>query len=255
MLQSRTQDMFPVEPVVAIWSSLSSLNTVSPRRESVRVVAPLRLVPAVAPPASDAELRSWFAREVLPLDQMLLRFLRRNWRNASEIEDLKQDAYARVWEAARRERPTRTKPFLFLVLRNLMIDRLRQKRLVCIDFVGDLDRLDVSDGSPSPERHVAARQELRLLQASLDGLAPLTRQILILRKVEGHPQRQVANLLGLTEEAVEHQLAKAIRQIKAAVARRQQPRVRHRSACSNTANQNGKIGVEFSALKLTALEY
>jgi RNA polymerase sigma-70 factor (ECF subfamily) len=125
----------------------------------------------------------------------------------------------RLWEAAHRGRPTRAKAFLFLIVRNLMIDRLRQKRLVCIDSVADPDQLDVSDGAPTPERHVAGRQDLRRLQACMDDLPPRTRQILMLRKVEGYAQREVAMLLGVTEEAVEHQVSRGVRQVKRAFTR------------------------------------
>ena len=68
----------------------------------------------------------WFMRDVLPLEPMLTRFLRRNWRNEAEISDLRQEAYARIYESARRERPLQIKPFLFQIARNLMIDRLRK---------------------------------------------------------------------------------------------------------------------------------
>ena len=48
--------------------------------------------------ASDAE--AWFVREVLPLEATLIQFLRRNWRDKSEISDLRQEVYARVFAAA-----------------------------------------------------------------------------------------------------------------------------------------------------------
>ena len=45
----------------------------------------------------------WFVREVLPLEPMIVRFLRRNWRNEAEIDDLRQEAYVRIYESAMRE--------------------------------------------------------------------------------------------------------------------------------------------------------
>ena len=32
-----------------------------------------------------SELKAWFVREVLPLEAILMHFLRHNWRDASEI--------------------------------------------------------------------------------------------------------------------------------------------------------------------------
>jgi RNA polymerase sigma-70 factor (ECF subfamily) len=169
--------------------------------------------------APGAELDRWFRDEILPLEPMLVRFLRRNWRDGSEIADLLQEAYARVCESARRAKPVQAKPFLFLVVRNLMIDRMRQKNVVSIETMGDFEWLGISDDRPSPEQHAAARQELRFLQAALDTLPPRCRQVVVLRKVSGFSQREVARQMSITEETVEHQLAKGLRALHDAVSR------------------------------------
>ena len=52
-----------------------------------------------------SDVKHWFVREVLPLEAMLMHFLHQNWRNKVEIEDLRQDVYTHVLEAARREIP------------------------------------------------------------------------------------------------------------------------------------------------------
>jgi len=159
------------------------------------------------------DLDRWFAREILPLEPMLNRFLRRKWRDEAEISDLRQEAYIRVYDAARRNRPLQAKPFLFLTVRNLMIDKLRQKSIVSIETMADFGWSNVSDDKPSPEQNTAARQELQLLQGALDDLPERCRQIVVLRKVEGLSQREVAGRLGVTEDIVEHQLAKGLRQL------------------------------------------
>jgi RNA polymerase sigma-70 factor (ECF subfamily) len=157
------------------------------------------------------DLDRWFAREILSLEPMLNRFLRRKWRDEAEIPDLRQEAYIRVYDAARRNRPLLAKPFLFLTVRNLMIDRLRQKNIVSIETMADFGWSNVSDDKPSPEQNTAARQELQLLQEALDALPGRCREVVVLRKVEGLSQREVASRLGVTEDIVEHQLAKGLR--------------------------------------------
>src|SRR3954469_17830957 len=152
-----------------------------------------------------------FIREVLPLEPMLTRFLQRNWRNEAEISDLRQEAYARVYEAASRGLPLQTKPFLFQTARNLMIDRLRKQNVVSLETMAEFDWLNVSDDKPSSEAYVSARQELRLLQAALDDLPPRCRQIVVMRKVDGLSQKEVAKRMGITVETVENQVAKGMR--------------------------------------------
>jgi RNA polymerase sigma factor (sigma-70 family) len=169
---------------------------------------------------ADRPIDDWFMREVLPLEPMLTRFLQRNWRNDAEISDLRQEAYARVYEAAQRERPQLVKPFLFQITRNLMIDRLRRQSVVNLESVADFDWLNVSDDKPSSEAYVAARQELRLLQAALDKLPPRCRQVVLMRKVDGLSQKEVAKHMGITIETVENQVAKGMRVLAQALGSR-----------------------------------
>jgi RNA polymerase sigma factor (sigma-70 family) len=168
-------------------------------------------------PDGEEVLAHWFMEEVVPLEPMLVRFLNRNWRNRDEIPDLLQEVYVRVYESATRELPRTVKPFLFTIARNLMIDRLRQMNVVSFEAVADFDKLNVIDDMPSPERLTSAREELRQLQKAVDGLPPRCRQIVILRKIDGLPQREVARRLGVTEEVVESQVGKAMRLLTNAV--------------------------------------
>jgi len=157
------------------------------------------------------QVDDWFMQEVLPLEAALTRFLQRNWRQAAEIPDLRQETYARAYEAALRERPLRVRPFLFQIARNLMIDRVRRQSVVSLETMADFDWQNVSDDGPSLENHVAARQQLRLLQEALDELPPRCRQIVVMRKIEGLSQKEVAARMNITVDTVENQVAKGVR--------------------------------------------
>lgn len=78
-------------------------------------------------------LDEWFISHVLPLEGLIHAFLRRHGHEDSEIPDLRQDAYARIYEAARRGLPAQTKPFVMTTVRNLLIDRIRRSRIVSIE--------------------------------------------------------------------------------------------------------------------------
>lgn len=157
------------------------------------------------------QVDDWFMQEVLPLEQALTRFLQRNWRQPADVPDMRQEVYARAYEAALRELPQRVKPFLFQIARNLMIDRVRRQSVVSLETVADFDWLDVTDEGPSLENQVAARQQLRLLQQALDELPPRCRQIVVMRKVEGLSQKEVAAAMGIAVDTVENQVAKGVR--------------------------------------------
>ena len=50
-------------------------------------------------------LERWFATEILPHEAALMRYLRRAWSRAADIPDLRQEAYARVYESAAKSLP------------------------------------------------------------------------------------------------------------------------------------------------------
>jgi RNA polymerase sigma-70 factor (ECF subfamily) len=157
------------------------------------------------------QVDDWFMRDVLPLEAALTRFLQRNWRQPAEIADLRQETYARAYEAGLRERPKQVKPFLFQIARNLMIDRLRRQSVVSLETMADFEWANVSDDAPSLESRVAARQQLRQLQHALDDLPPRCRQIIVMRKIEGLSQKEVAQRMGIAVDTVENQVAKGVR--------------------------------------------
>ncbi len=153
----------------------------------------------------------WFVREVLPLEPALMNFLRRSWRNKSEIVDLRQDVYVRVYQAACAQIPNPVKPFVFTVARNLLINRIHHDQVVSIETVADLDAFDVPMDVPGPDRNAMARQELRVLLAALDRLPERGRDVVIMRKIEGLSRPEIARRLGIGEATVAEHLTRAIR--------------------------------------------
>jgi RNA polymerase sigma factor (sigma-70 family) len=159
------------------------------------------------------DLDHWFAREILPHEESLTRFLARAWPQRDEIHDLRQEIYTRVYQAAAAQRPNLPKSFLFATARHLMTDRLRRNRVVSIEAVGDLHDSNVLMDERSPERWLDARQMLKRLAEALDRLPDRCREVVWLRRVEDLPQKQIAARLGISEKTVEKQIAKGTRLI------------------------------------------
>jgi RNA polymerase sigma factor (sigma-70 family) len=157
------------------------------------------------------DVREWFVREVLPLEAALMQFLQHNWRNKNDIADLRQEVYVRVFDAAKKEIPARTRQFVFATARNLLITRIRDESVVPIEAVADLDALNVAKDEPGPERSAVARDELRRLQSALERLPPRCRQAVILGRIEDLPRREIAARMGVSEDTVTEHIAKGMR--------------------------------------------
>jgi RNA polymerase sigma factor (sigma-70 family) len=156
--------------------------------------------------AAASSVEAWFVHEVLPLEAILMQYLRHNWRESSDAEDLRQEIYIRVCQAARKEIPKPTKSFVFMTARNLLIDKARKKHVVPMEVVTDLDALEIAVDVPGPDRNVIARDELRRLQAALDQLPPRCREAIVLGRIEGLTGREIARRMGIAETTVSEHL-------------------------------------------------
>jgi len=157
------------------------------------------------------DLDDWFVREVLPLEASLMRYLRRNWRDANELPDLRQEVYVRVYESARARLPESASAFLFTAARNLLIDRARRAQIVSLEAWADMDVSNLVVDELTPERHAGGRADLQVLQDAMEELPARCREVVQLRKIEGMSQREVAAHMGIQEDTVEKQIAKGMR--------------------------------------------
>jgi RNA polymerase sigma factor (sigma-70 family) len=165
------------------------------------------------------DLDLWFKREILVYEAALMRFLLRAWSHRDEVDDLRQETYVRVYEAAAHSRPHAPKSFLFATARHLMTDRIRRRRVVAIDAVGDLDALNVMVDELTPEDRASAYEELRHLAEAIDVLPPRCREVVWLRRVEDMSQREVAVRLGMTQKNVEKHVMRGMKLLARALHR------------------------------------
>lgn len=135
--------------------------------------------------------------------------------NASDAEDVAQDAMLRLWRAAadwRADGPARPATWLHKVVANLCVDRLRRSgRSV------ELGEDDFADDGPSPEAHLQDRGRLAALDAALATLPERQRQAVVLRHIEGLANPEIAEILGIGVAAVESLTARGKRALKAAL--------------------------------------
>jgi RNA polymerase sigma factor (sigma-70 family) len=159
----------------------------------------------------DENVHAWFVREVLPLEAALTKYLQHNWREQAGVADMVHDVYVRVIDAARREIPKLTAPFVFATARNLLVDRVRQEKIIPFEAVENLEALAVAADMPAPDEQTIAREELRRVQAALEHLHPRSRETLLMHHVDGLSRREIAVRLGLTENTVGWYLNAGIR--------------------------------------------
>ena len=156
-------------------------------------------------------LDEWFVNTILPHEAALVRYLHRVWRNHTEVPDLRQEIYVRIYQSAAKSKPQAPKSFLFATARNLLADKARRERIISIDYTQDLETLDVLADEVSPEHRYGAREELRRISDAFDQLSDNFRAVIWLRRVEGLSQKDTAERLGINEGTLESRLCRALK--------------------------------------------
>jgi len=161
-------------------------------------------------PPPELERTRWFAEEVHPHESSLRAYLRGSFPAIRDVDDVVQESFLRVWRA-RAAQPVRSaRAFLFQVARHLALDLVRRERTSPFIPVRDINALPVLEPGPNASDTATEREKILLLADAIDALPERCRQIMILRKLQSVPQREVATRLGLAEKTVEAHLARGI---------------------------------------------
>jgi len=156
----------------------------------------------------------WFAEQVQPHEAMLRAWLRSRFPASCDLDDILQEAFARVMQARTTSEISSPKAFLFATARNLALGRLRHQRVT-----GETDALtenaleSVLDEAADVPQAVARAQEFEMLTQAIQSLPARCRQVVTLRKIYGMSQKEVAAQLGISEHTVEAQGAIGLRKL------------------------------------------
>lgn len=125
----------------------------------------------------------------------------------AQAEEIVQDAFLKIWEQRLGEHVREPQRFLFRVVRNLALDRLRRQSLEQRYLQQQLSLgADTLPAGSSPEEETLGADMLRQLVMALSELPTRMRRVLILIRLEGRTQRDVAQFLGVSPTLVNFML-------------------------------------------------
>ena len=162
---------------------------------------------------------AWVAKEIMPHEPAVRRWLSRSRVPSDQIDDYIQEAYCKFAALPTVEHIQRPDAYFYQVVRSLVTQKIRQSRIVSMETFTEIDALPILSDDPSPERIVAARRELAEVMRLIGDLPARCRQVVQLRKIEGLPQKEIALRLGITETMVENDVVKGMRLISEALRR------------------------------------
>jgi len=145
-------------------------------------------------------------------NELVRRHHRTAWRiahrflgDATEAEDVSQEAFLRILVAAPRYKPTSAfSTYLYRVVTRLCIDNARKTRPVFTDSLPE-----TVASAPDPATALLQKDRDALIRKALDALPSRQRMVIILKYHEGLSYAEIARAMKTTVKAVERLLGRA----------------------------------------------
>ncbi len=154
-----------------------------------------------------------FRNDILPLKNELYRLALRITLNNAEAEDIVQDTLIKVWNARERWNEIDSiEAYSLTIVRNLSLDRIR-KQDNQNDSLDDANT-ERADHSSNPYEQMLQKDRMAIVKRLVDELPEKQRSCMQLRDFEGKPYKEIADVLGITEEQVKVNIFRARQNIK-----------------------------------------
>lgn len=163
-------------------------------------------------PIVSTERARWLAVNILPLEPQLRAWLRRVTPPGLEVDDLIQDAYAKLASLPTDLQIVHPKAYLFQIAKRLISGYIRHSTVISIETMAETAQL-FSEVAFTPERILSGRQELERLYDAIARLPGPCRTVFVMRKFDDMPQKAIAVELRISENTVEKRMARALRMI------------------------------------------
>jgi RNA polymerase sigma-70 factor, ECF subfamily len=150
----------------------------------------------------------------------LFNFVLRCAGNRALAEDLLQETFWRVWQAARTFDPTRGefRSWLYRVALNATRSELGLKRYSCENLDGVIPEgsspLPRGGGLDDPARRFERKETEALVASALAGLSPVLREVVALRCMEGMKFSEIAAVTGAPAGTLKTRFHRAVAELR-----------------------------------------
>ena len=154
-----------------------------------------------------------FRNDVLPLKNELYRLALRITLNREEAEDVVQDTLLKVWNRRNEWQTIESiEAYSLTVCRNLALDAMKRmgNHVESIEDTG----ADSVDRASTPYELMMQKDRISLVRQLINSLPEKQRSCMQLRDIEGKPYKDIAAILGITEEQVKVNIFRARQAIK-----------------------------------------
>lgn len=125
-------------------------------------------------------------------------------------KDQVQDAFIKLWENCGKVTPSKAKSFLFTVANNLTLNLTAHKKVV-LKYQQEKPKHYTNE---TPQFILEGDEYMQKLQKALANLSEAQRTAFMLNRVEGKKHKDIAELLGISQKAVEKRIYGALKKLR-----------------------------------------
>jgi len=138
----------------------------------------------------------------------LVRVLRLRLQSEQEAREVAQEAYVRLLQLDEPGAVSFLRAYLFRIANNLATDRLRK---VAVRKSAHADPIfELAGEEPSPDRQLAAREQLSIVETALRELQDNVRTAFLLHRLDGISMREIGLRLSVSEKTAYNYVIKAM---------------------------------------------
>lgn len=129
-----------------------------------------------------------------------------------DIEDIVQEAFIKSYEAELKQEIQYERTYMLKTARNLALNHVAKSANKNNQSVEDMDVLPHELVGYSLEKNVESKERFLHFCRATDTLSPTVKRVFLLKKVYDKSQKEIAELLELSESTVEKHVAKGLMQ-------------------------------------------
>lgn len=139
----------------------------------------------------------------------LYKFLFYKYGEENNPGDIVQEAFIKLWDNCHKIVPAKARSFLFTVANNQMLNELAKKKTV-IKYIQEKPKGHTIE---SPEFIMVENEYMARLQHAIGDLTEEQRVAFLLNRIEGKKHKEIAEMLGISQKAVEKRIYTALASI------------------------------------------
>lgn len=141
--------------------------------------------------------------------EAVFRFLYYKIGDREMCEDLVHDVFVKYWSRIGIDDVQNIKNYLFTIARNLMINEMRHQKVIL-----KFQQFLTIDSCKSPHFDLEVSEFKEKLEHAIAILPEGQREVFLMNRLEGLKYREIAELLQISQKAVEKRMTKALQELR-----------------------------------------